>query len=61
MTPDGARLFLPRQFANELKVYPREKMSGMKALADVSVITGSGTLQLSEQTASFGSVHNHRP
>lgn len=36
MTPDGPRLFLPRSFANELKGYPRHKMSGMKATTDVS-------------------------
>uniref|UniRef100_A0A093V610 Ent-kaurene oxidase n=1 Tax=Talaromyces marneffei PM1 TaxID=1077442 RepID=A0A093V610_TALMA len=35
-TPDGVRLFLPRKYAQELKGYDREELSGMKALADVS-------------------------
>ncbi|EED17165.1 cytochrome P450, putative [Talaromyces stipitatus ATCC 10500] len=33
-TPDGVRLFLPRKYAQELKGYNREELSGMKALAD---------------------------
>ncbi|OKL62874.1 hypothetical protein UA08_01834 [Talaromyces atroroseus] len=33
-TPDGVRLFLPRKYAQELKGYDREELSGMKALAD---------------------------
>ncbi|KAI8628807.1 cytochrome P450 [Xylariaceae sp. FL1651] len=34
ITPDGPRLFLPRKFARELKLFNRHEASGMKALAD---------------------------
>ncbi|KAI0811695.1 cytochrome P450 [Xylaria sp. FL0064] len=33
-TPDGPRVFLPRQFARDLKPFNRHEASGMKALAD---------------------------
>ncbi|KAI1429824.1 cytochrome P450 [Xylaria sp. FL1777] len=33
-TPDGPRVFLPRKFAHELKLFNRHEASGMKALAD---------------------------
>lgn len=41
MTPDGPRLFLPREFAKELKGYQRHEASGMKALADVGLSSRS--------------------
>ncbi|GAP88426.2 putative cytochrome P450 [Rosellinia necatrix] len=34
ITPDGPRVFLPRECANDLKPYSRHEASGMKALAD---------------------------
>lgn len=34
VTPDGPRVFLPRRFARELKIFNRHEASGLKALSD---------------------------